>query len=126
LTTDALLSSHPVEVPIKDPKEIGQVFDALSYQKGACVIRQLEAALGADDFKKVGRRRWGRLWLPNVFDRLHVGSANRLWSDRLTMADMRTVGVALVLKIHTIFQQSRPPYPLPGSPPRGITVTATV
>ncbi|GAQ88892.1 aminopeptidase M1 [Klebsormidium nitens] len=52
LTTDALLSSHPVEVPIKDPKEIGQVFDALSYQKGACVIRQLEAALGADDFKK--------------------------------------------------------------------------
>lgn len=59
LTTDALLSSHPVEVPIKDPKEIGQVFDALSYQKGACVIRQLEAALGADDFKKVGRGRWG-------------------------------------------------------------------
>lgn len=63
LTTDALLSSHPVEVPIKDPKEIGQVFDALSYQKGACVIRQLEAALGADDFKKVGDLPRGIIWL---------------------------------------------------------------
>eukprot|EP00850_Spirogloea_muscicola_P007713 SM000039S14543 [mRNA] locus=s39:838687:844494:+ [translate_table: standard] len=52
LSTDALLSSHPIEVPITDPKEIQQVFDALSYQKGACVIRQLEAALGHADFKK--------------------------------------------------------------------------
>ncbi|GJP41930.1 hypothetical protein CLOM_g1545 [Closterium sp. NIES-68] len=52
LHTDALLGSHPVEVPINDPKEIEQVFDALSYSKGACVIRQLEAAIGADAFKK--------------------------------------------------------------------------
>ncbi|CAI5947830.1 unnamed protein product [Closterium sp. NIES-65] len=53
LHTDALLGSHPVEVPINDPKEIEQVFDALSYSKGACVIRQLESAIGADAFKKV-------------------------------------------------------------------------
>eukprot|EP00475_Leptophrys_vorax_P030859 TRINITY_DN46556_c0_g1_i1.p2 TRINITY_DN46556_c0_g1~~TRINITY_DN46556_c0_g1_i1.p2 ORF type:complete len:892 (-),score=57.52 TRINITY_DN46556_c0_g1_i1:164-2788(-) len=52
LHTDALLGSHPVEVPINDPKEIEQVFDALSYSKGACVIRQLEAAIGGDAFKK--------------------------------------------------------------------------
>ena len=31
-----------------------QVFDRLSYSKGACVIRQLEAAIGAEAFKKVG------------------------------------------------------------------------
>lgn len=52
LQADALLSSHPIEVPIKDPKEINQVFDALSYQKGACVIRQLEAAAGASQFRE--------------------------------------------------------------------------
>eukprot|EP00897_Mesotaenium_endlicherianum_P006584 jgi/Mesen1/5954/ME000301S05083 len=51
LITDALLSSHPIQVPISDPKEINQVFDALSYEKGACVIRQLVAAVGAASFK---------------------------------------------------------------------------
>eukprot|EP00897_Mesotaenium_endlicherianum_P006583 jgi/Mesen1/5953/ME000301S05088 len=39
------------QVPINDPKEINQVFDALSYMKGACVIRQLVAAVGAPSFK---------------------------------------------------------------------------
>lgn len=53
LETDALLSSHPIEVAIKDPREIKQVFDALSYRKGASVVRQLEAALGEVLFKKV-------------------------------------------------------------------------
>eukprot|EP00245_Coleochaete_scutata_P004190 TRINITY_DN1646_c0_g1_i1.p1 TRINITY_DN1646_c0_g1~~TRINITY_DN1646_c0_g1_i1.p1 ORF type:complete len:694 (+),score=142.25 TRINITY_DN1646_c0_g1_i1:286-2082(+) len=52
LSTDALLGSHPIEVPIEDPKEIQQVFDALSYRKGAAVIRQLESAVGAENFKK--------------------------------------------------------------------------
>eukprot|EP00270_Netrium_digitus_P002182 TRINITY_DN1241_c0_g2_i1.p1 TRINITY_DN1241_c0_g2~~TRINITY_DN1241_c0_g2_i1.p1 ORF type:complete len:933 (-),score=267.52 TRINITY_DN1241_c0_g2_i1:149-2803(-) len=52
LETDALLGSHPVEVPINDPKEIEQLFDTLSYRKGASVIRQLEAAIGADVFKE--------------------------------------------------------------------------
>lgn len=56
MRTDALLKSHPIEVPINDPKEIEQVFDALSYYKGASVIRQLVAAIGSDAFKKV--RRW--------------------------------------------------------------------
>lgn len=64
LVTDALLSSHPIEVPINDPKEITQVFDALSYRKGACVVRQLDAAVTPDLFKKglrtyLKRHQWG-------------------------------------------------------------------
>jgi aminopeptidase N len=33
-TSDALQSSHPVSVTIHNPNEIGEMFDAISYQKG--------------------------------------------------------------------------------------------
>ena len=48
LGTDAKRSSHPVEVPIHDSNMIDQVFDALSYRKGACIIRIVEAYIGTD------------------------------------------------------------------------------
>ena len=52
LSTDALLSSHPIQVTINDPAEIDQIFDALSYSKGACMIRMLESMVGADVFRR--------------------------------------------------------------------------
>ena len=30
---DALLTSHPISTPIKDPDDINQFFDAISYDK---------------------------------------------------------------------------------------------
>jgi len=48
---DALRSSHPIEVPVKDPSEVDQIFDAISYNKGGSVLRMLEAAIGADVFR---------------------------------------------------------------------------
>ncbi|OHA49128.1 MAG: hypothetical protein A2991_04120 [Candidatus Terrybacteria bacterium RIFCSPLOWO2_01_FULL_58_14] len=39
---DALKSSHPIRVPVEDPAEIDQIFDAISYSKGASVLRMLE------------------------------------------------------------------------------------
>lgn len=31
---DALNISHPIQVPVDNPDEINQVFDAISYSKG--------------------------------------------------------------------------------------------
>jgi len=45
-------ASHPIEVDVKNPNEIGQVFDAISYSKGACIIRMLVNFLGFDLFLK--------------------------------------------------------------------------
>ncbi|TPX36532.1 hypothetical protein SmJEL517_g01377 [Synchytrium microbalum] len=49
---DGLRSSHPIEVDVKNPAEISQIFDAISYSKGASVIRMLNGALGGDNFMK--------------------------------------------------------------------------
>lgn len=51
LEMDGLKSTHPVEVPIKNPQEIGQIFDAISYNKGASLIRMLEDYLGEKTFR---------------------------------------------------------------------------
>lgn len=49
---DALDNTHPIEVAVHHPREIDEIFDAISYQKGASVIRMLHAYLGEEDFKK--------------------------------------------------------------------------
>ncbi len=52
LALDGLENSHPIEVPVINPDEIGEIFDAVSYSKGACIIRMLEQYLGPDIFRK--------------------------------------------------------------------------
>ncbi|KAL8819431.1 MAG: hypothetical protein Q9191_007739 [Dirinaria sp. TL-2023a] len=47
---DALRSSHPIEVPVKDALEIDQIFDAISYLKGSSVIRMLSNHLSVEVF----------------------------------------------------------------------------
>lgn len=49
---DGMRSSHPVIVPIKDAKEVEQVFDAISYCKGSTVVRMVNAITGAEAFRK--------------------------------------------------------------------------
>lgn len=49
---DALGNTHPIEVEVHHPREVDEIFDAISYQKGASVIRMLHAYLGEADFKK--------------------------------------------------------------------------
>jgi puromycin-sensitive aminopeptidase len=49
---DSLANTHPIEVPIHNPAEIDEIFDAISYDKGASIIRMLEAYLGAETFQK--------------------------------------------------------------------------
>ncbi|XP_062708639.1 puromycin-sensitive aminopeptidase isoform X3 [Aedes albopictus] len=52
LELDCLKNSHPIEVPVGHPSEIDEIFDEISYNKGASVIRMLYHYLGDDDFRK--------------------------------------------------------------------------
>eukprot|EP00002_Diphylleia_rotans_P015932 TRINITY_DN3086_c0_g1_i4.p1 TRINITY_DN3086_c0_g1~~TRINITY_DN3086_c0_g1_i4.p1 ORF type:complete len:798 (-),score=182.20 TRINITY_DN3086_c0_g1_i4:58-2451(-) len=52
LELDELLSSHPIEVPVKNSAEINEIFDTISYCKGASVIRMIVEWLGEETFRK--------------------------------------------------------------------------
>lgn len=56
LGLDSLRSSHPIEVPVKRADEINQIFDAISYSKGSCVLRMISKVLGEDVFLEGIRR----------------------------------------------------------------------
>jgi puromycin-sensitive aminopeptidase len=51
LKLDGLKHTHPIEVEVHHPDEISEIFDAVSYSKGASVIRMLAGYLGEKDFR---------------------------------------------------------------------------
>ncbi|HET9947045.1 MAG TPA: M1 family metallopeptidase [Patescibacteria group bacterium] len=52
LGLDGLKNTHAIEIDIHHPREITEIFDAVSYAKGASVIHMLATYLGADIFRK--------------------------------------------------------------------------
>ena len=46
LELDALKSSHPIEVEVSHPSEVDEIFDNITYNKGASVIRMLYNWIG--------------------------------------------------------------------------------
>ena len=49
---DSLTSSHPISVPVEHPEDTFQIFDSISYSKGASVIRMMTHFLENETFKK--------------------------------------------------------------------------
>lgn len=54
--TDALFSTRPIEFKVTSPDEAEGMFDVLTYEKGAAVVRMLEQYLGEDNFRGGIRR----------------------------------------------------------------------
>ncbi|KAK9764313.1 hypothetical protein K7432_008285 [Basidiobolus ranarum] len=94
LQLDALRSSHPIEVDVRDPAEINQIFDAISYSKGASVIRMLSAFLGEEVFLKgvrayLKKHEYGNASTQDLWDSLSqesghdVGKFMTLWTKQV-------------------------------------------
>ena len=48
---DGLKSTRPIEFPVEKPEEAAGMFDVLTYEKGASVLRMLEQYIGAEAFR---------------------------------------------------------------------------
>ncbi len=49
---DSLKTTHPIDVTVNSPAEIREIFDAISYDKGGCILRMLEHYVGEPNFQK--------------------------------------------------------------------------
>ncbi|KAG1971315.1 endoplasmic reticulum aminopeptidase [Pimephales promelas] len=51
MSVDSLVSSHPISTPVENPAEISEMFDDVSYRKGACILNMLRDFLTPEAFK---------------------------------------------------------------------------
>ena len=49
---DSLKTTHPIDVDVRSPAQIREIFDAISYDKGGCILRMLENYVGESNFRK--------------------------------------------------------------------------
>uniref|UniRef100_A0A672LZE5 Aminopeptidase n=1 Tax=Sinocyclocheilus grahami TaxID=75366 RepID=A0A672LZE5_SINGR len=50
MSVDSLTSSHPISTPVENPAEISEMFDDVSYRKGACILNMLRDFLTPEAF----------------------------------------------------------------------------
>ncbi|MEZ4278363.1 MAG: M1 family metallopeptidase [Myxococcota bacterium] len=80
LEQDALSTSHPIAPPIRNAQEAHENFDAITYTKGASVLRMLERYLGSEVFRD------GILLYMRRHRERHA-SASDLWTALSEVAD---------------------------------------
>ena len=52
LQLDALVNTHPILVKAETPEEISELFDSISYEKAAAVLRMIESYVSPDVFRR--------------------------------------------------------------------------
>ncbi|XP_040277503.1 endoplasmic reticulum aminopeptidase 1 [Bufo bufo] len=51
MEVDSLNSSHAVSTPVENPEQILEMFDEVSYDKGACILNMLQDYMGSESFE---------------------------------------------------------------------------
>ncbi|XP_058809156.1 puromycin-sensitive aminopeptidase-like [Phymastichus coffea] len=99
LELDALANTHPIEVPIENPSEINEIFDTISYNKGASVIRMIYNYIGDNDFRKgmhiyLEKHSYGNVKTEDLWSAL--GQASNKPIDKIMITWTKTAGFPLV------------------------------
>jgi len=113
LSLDALRHTHPIEVEVHHPDEIAEIFDEVSYSKGASIIRMLADYLGEQDFrdglrvylKKHSYKNASTIHLWQAFEKVSGKPVARMmknWTGRggYPVIRIKEVGKKLFLKQH--------------------------
>ncbi|EDV25745.1 uncharacterized protein TRIADDRAFT_35766 [Trichoplax adhaerens] len=91
---DAFVTSHPVQVTVNHPDEINEVFDAISYSKGASIISMMRQMMGNEDYQKGISNYLKKYEFKNAVTR-------DLWRT-LTEASTRNINVTEVMDTWTL------------------------
>jgi len=97
LALDSHLNSHPISVPVKDPSQINEIFDTISYDKGSSIIRMLKDFIGSKAFHS---------GLENYLQKYKFGNAisDNLWEcfSQATADDGQKINVKSVMDTWTL------------------------
>jgi puromycin-sensitive aminopeptidase len=101
---DSLASTRPVEYPVHSPQDAEGMFDVLTYQKGASVLRMLEQYLGTDAFRAGIRRyldanRYGNAETTDLWDAIEAATGEpvrRIMDSWIFQGGYPLVGVDVV------------------------------
>jgi puromycin-sensitive aminopeptidase len=79
LAIDSVHATRPIEYPVGPPKEAEGMFDLLTYEKGASVLRMLEQHIGSDVFRDGVRtylkeHEYGNTVTTDLWDALETAS----------------------------------------------------
>src|SRR5712691_1233824 len=126
---DGLWNTRPIEFPVRAPRDADAMFDVLTYEKGASVLRMLEQYLGPEVFRDgvrgylrehaYGNADTGDLWaalgraagapIPAVMD-------GWIFRPGFPLVSARLEGGELVLSQQRFTYLPAPPPPLPWKP----------
>jgi len=99
LALDALANTHPIYAPVASVAEATENFDAITYEKGAAVVRMIEHYLGAQAFRDgvrlyVQRHREGNAVARDLWRALAEASGREV--ERVAQAWIEKPGFPLV------------------------------
>ena len=108
--TDSLASTRSVEFEVRSPADADGMFDVLTYQKGASLLRMLEQYLGGDRFRQgvshyLDRHAYGNTETGDLWDAIEetTGEPVRqlmdswIWQPGYPLVDARLDGADVVL-----------------------------
>ena len=92
LTTDGLRASRAIEFPVGRPDEVQDMFDVITYDKGAAVLRMIERHLGEDNYRRglhfyLDKHRYSNTDTTDLWDALEVTSGQPVRATMGTWVD---------------------------------------
>ena len=92
LATDGLRTTRAIEFPVGRPDEVQDMFDVITYDKGAAVLRMIERHLGEENFRRglhyyLDKHRYSNTDTTDLWDALEVASGQPVRATMGTWVD---------------------------------------
>uniref|UniRef100_A0A8C2BY48 Aminopeptidase n=1 Tax=Cyprinus carpio TaxID=7962 RepID=A0A8C2BY48_CYPCA len=88
LAKDALNSSHPVSTVVSTPEQVEEMFDSVSYEKGASILLMLNATLTDGEFQKGVTQYLQKYKLSNTESENLWNSLSQVSKQNLSVSEM--------------------------------------
>ncbi|XP_023019123.2 aminopeptidase A isoform X2 [Leptinotarsa decemlineata] len=88
LNLDATLSSHPIVQTVLTPDQISEIFDTISYNKGASILRMLESTVGEANFQEGVKNYLNKFAYSNAVTKDFLTEIQNVVGNKLNVAEL--------------------------------------